>query len=1291
MLHSIPTELTAALPFIFVTGDMHAISPAVVERGLPPTLGALTKLYWSAHLQELKDEFSAAKAMGSATVEEWLKGLEGRGLERRSDASRWEKWAAGNSALGQIRNVLYPGYSPPPAGSIGDTSERSGTIMSSKVHIPGLASTRNSSRAASPSAASTFHNNATPVAGRRSSSGAVSLTSGRPPERTKEEVTELKSARRIEIERRALELDPPLSANILAHIPSFQAALQIITPMDDQGWELLKPRLLAQRAEAEQREQDSTARLQRELDDKRNQTTAAKEAREAGDADWDAIQAPLRAQIAGFADEIIRDGWGDGEKVNRDTCSKFAVEVLTYIRKRFYAEVAKDKAAARAAGKPASSDPPQGPFTQKLTLENMKWIFEVKVKPHTEQYRKEIFLCSGCGVTVRYYGFEGVIQHYAAKHTNTLSIGNVVVHWRAEWPEQPPFTAEQKTTKSSSYRDQPAPAYPPGQSGPAQSYQAPSTVPTPAYGPPSWSEPYSQASQPPHVGAVGGYSSQVYGASNYAPAESFHPYPAPQTQQQGYTGPAQNPPMPPYTYNYGAYQSNSQLGFAQAPTPPFSHQFGAQLDEMARIARELWNATSNMKDALSIVRVQVVIYHLAKRFHAKFGTPLPLSTFIDGLSNHKDMRPVRNVNGLICRVCHQGLGGYGASEEERKSWSLPQLTAHFQSKHVEPFVRTGQYGQPPEWTVDMVLLPEPAAVTNLRAAISMDGQKSLLVSEAVPHLLPSTSVPPSTSNEAPDWHNSNQSYQAYQAVPAGPPAQFYEQHPDGTTHGIGSAEYQQAPGTTPAFSNQAELSRKYGEPTVAAVASIPHSGVHLTSEATVTVAGVALSRVDSNGGSSSQGRRQRHAKKNKKKGGNGRDASDDEARKRKEEEEKMAEEEAEREAAAIRAMWAADRAITAKKSVLPDEEALGTPDQAEKPRDSPNTSNASPKASTPQQRNRAQSRLSRNSPRRLDRQSPLSTPDSRLSQVPPPSKDPVPRGHQLSNVIYMDGNEGEQPRTDRQRLPDRPEERGPPPAQSLPRARSRNPGPVDYEQPPAARRFDERSPLRQTREPVSQPRPSAPETDIRYSQGQSRRADYVPREYPPPAPAPGPASSGDLIEYEIIEYQNPDGTIWVEERPLRRIPNAEAERYYRNAPAPARAPYGRSEFDPPYPPEPYRQNHPRPPGLDPTTDNRGGTIPPDHWRRDPPPPHSYEGGEPYRPAYDRGYSRAPPPPPQHHPAPGSEYYDPGYPAGGAGPSRRSELPSQLPEQAHYEEEYDPRYPAGPPHAGPSLPRPQRYR
>lgn len=243
-------------------------------------------------------------------------------------------------------------------------------------------------------------------------------------------------------------LNPPITAGVLAHMASFQAAIQIIQPLDDGAWEVLKPRLLSQRGEAEQRENDRIAQtrvVQERFDERRFQDLQAKtDPKDLVDREWDDIQAPLRARIGGYADEIIRDGWNGGEKVSHETAPLFAAEVLIYIRKRFYAEVAKDEAAVRATGREPEIDPPNGPYTRKLILENMKWVFDTKIKPHTEPYRKELFLCNACEYASKFYGFEGVIQHFAAKHTSALSVGSVVVHWKSEWPEYPPFNPDPK-------------------------------------------------------------------------------------------------------------------------------------------------------------------------------------------------------------------------------------------------------------------------------------------------------------------------------------------------------------------------------------------------------------------------------------------------------------------------------------------------------------------------------------------------------------------------------------------------------------------------------------------------------------------------------------------------------------------------------------------------------------------------------------------------------------------------------------------------------------------------------
>jgi len=90
---SIPSPLITALPFIFLTNELHVIPLATLQNGQPTGI-QITKRFFNPHIEDIKREFDDVKAMGSATAEEWIKGLEGRGRERRNDAVRWERWEA---------------------------------------------------------------------------------------------------------------------------------------------------------------------------------------------------------------------------------------------------------------------------------------------------------------------------------------------------------------------------------------------------------------------------------------------------------------------------------------------------------------------------------------------------------------------------------------------------------------------------------------------------------------------------------------------------------------------------------------------------------------------------------------------------------------------------------------------------------------------------------------------------------------------------------------------------------------------------------------------------------------------------------------------------------------------------------------------------------------------------------------------------------------------------------------------------------------------------------------------
>ena len=750
MSPSIPSAILTALPWVYLTTELHIVPSSAVEQGQLPPGVQVTKLFLRSDVEVLEQEFSKVRDMGSGTVDEWLKGLDGRGKDTRQQVSKWEKWDS-SGGVAKMQSLLYPGYREtthqPPAQTGQATPAANLAIATSSSTLPPIPPP--------------------PFSHARQ-------------ERTQEEVAQLKAARKTEIERRALLLDPPLPPNVLRHIPSFQAATHIITPLDDNAWELLKPRLLAQRAEAEACEEEAAPRtkpaeepVSRPALEETLATT--KEARELIDRDWEIVQAPLRGKIASYADEIIRDHWERGKKVTKESCSKFAIDVLVHIRKRFYAEIAKESAAAKAAGKGPVVDPPQGPFTQKLTLENMKWIFDTKIKPLTEPYRKELFYCSACEGNPKAFGFEGVIQHYAAKHTTALSLGSIVVHWRAEWPEQAPYSPEVRPVKPHYHSHVPAsfggsavgPAV-----GPPVGYgytipltPAPLAVPTyppapppaPAYGAPPYPDPYQQPPPPQPYPPHNGYPSfpppPNYGQqppyTTPGPGP-FPPYPPSAAQYPpGGAEPAHPYHPPPLNPVYGPYPSNAPTPYPPAAPQSFPDGYQARLEEVARNSRDVWQALGNLKDLPGSARVSITIHHVIKRFRARYYEAPPLLLFIDGLSNNKDMRPVRNINGLMCKACQLGLGNAPSVQEDRKSFSLPQLTNHFQSKHIEPM---HVQGSPPlDWAVDMVFLVEQDKVPKLRPSMS-EYQRSL-VADAFPGIFdPQALLAAGSYRHFPDAH-----------------------------------------------------------------------------------------------------------------------------------------------------------------------------------------------------------------------------------------------------------------------------------------------------------------------------------------------------------------------------------------------------------------------------------------------------------------------------------------------------------------------------------------------------------
>ncbi|KAI0489570.1 hypothetical protein F4859DRAFT_501337 [Xylaria cf. heliscus] len=707
---SMPACLIPALPFIFLSENMRVIPSAMLQTGhaaKPP----VTKVFLSSHVSTIQEEFASVRAMGEATAEEWLKGLEGRGKERRVDALRWEKFEM-SGGLVRMRRLLTSD-SALGNGKMNEAPKTStpSTVASSvetpwvPIELPLISvSLKNTPKTLSLTAEHIIRPQA-------------NITRSK----TREEAEGMKATRRAEIERRASELEPPIPANILPLIPSFQAAIQITSPFDDTAWNLLKPRLVAQRKDVDQElHQTQETCSHSPVSPEQNPLRVTLERKQQVDKTWDDAQAPLRARISVLADQIIRDSWGNGRKVNKEFSPQFAAEVLLYVRRRFYAEIEEEDNAARAAGQQITPEVPNGPYTRKLTLENMRWIFDVKIKPLTESHRKELFYCHGCEANTKLYGFEGVVQHYAAKHTSCLSLGSIVVHWRAEWPKVSPFHPEPHKIKD--------------QRAGLPRYKSKEIV---------RAMPYTTQEQPLLLREAIPYYRQSMPHIQYDAALtqlSYHHDLAyiPPVHEYSHSFYSQPPPHPIYPLlnetapqepleNHILYQNHS-LQHVQSPYPQFPPVHHTQLEDMARHSRELWSSIAPVRELPGPVRIFVMIHHLSIWFRMRFLEEPSLGLFIDGLSNNKDMRPIRNVNGLQCKACCLRLGIATVADQDKESYSLPQLVKHFHERHIQqPYA----IGAPVlNWCTDMIYLPDLRILSNPSGLKNMDNQRFNLIYSA---------------------------------------------------------------------------------------------------------------------------------------------------------------------------------------------------------------------------------------------------------------------------------------------------------------------------------------------------------------------------------------------------------------------------------------------------------------------------------------------------------------------------------------------------------------------------------
>ena len=486
--------------------------------------------------------------------------------------------------------------------------------------------------------------------------------------------------------------------------------MQITTPMTDAAWEMLKPRILAQREAAELCEHqraEQLAALQAAIPSTMFEEYYTKPAKDASDKKYEHAQEPLRKKLSEYADECINLQWNEARGLDHYNSPEFAISVMSHVRQR-YAEN-QQAGSLTTTEQPAKEGSKQGspvpdPF---LSLDNMKWVYDNKIRPLTDGHRRELFICAGCADErkPKWYAFEGLIQHYGAKHTPAFSKGNVVVHWpTAEWPDSPPFHPKPSRWINMERRVSDKKGH--GRAGNTPQNGLDGPFPAPTSGKLLSESPFFSSHTQPVPPASNGF---------YNPPPGYQPYQHGQTSPQGL-----------------------QFGFPNpTPTPAQPRvdlSYDAQLNKLSSDASEIWEMLDGVKELLTCVRVQTVLHHVVVRFTERFHQRPTLDLVTDALALNPLMRSVKNAPGMACKICvasqtdgSANYQSYYARVSKVKVYNASSLISHYKIVH-QAQEYTGLY----DWARDMIELPETQLISDLVRAPGMDDDRLALVAAAFP-------------------------------------------------------------------------------------------------------------------------------------------------------------------------------------------------------------------------------------------------------------------------------------------------------------------------------------------------------------------------------------------------------------------------------------------------------------------------------------------------------------------------------------------------------------------------------
>jgi hypothetical protein len=113
-----------------MTNELQVIPASLLRTTQHTPALQISKYFLKSQIVDIRKKYDSVKSLGDAAAEEWIKGLEDLGKERRHDAARWERWEETGGLVKMQREI---GESSSIESSI---TQASTTTVQNHAHLP---------------------------------------------------------------------------------------------------------------------------------------------------------------------------------------------------------------------------------------------------------------------------------------------------------------------------------------------------------------------------------------------------------------------------------------------------------------------------------------------------------------------------------------------------------------------------------------------------------------------------------------------------------------------------------------------------------------------------------------------------------------------------------------------------------------------------------------------------------------------------------------------------------------------------------------------------------------------------------------------------------------------------------------------------------------------------------------------------------------------------------------------------------------------------------------------------